>query len=127
MMMARLLLIDVENDDVREIECETLDDYYKNLGCDCFNIAYRAVGDRAFDIFCDDEGLLKNDSILSAVTSDGEPALVGNLIFANHDCEGRTTSLSDDDIAIILSHIKNAATFRNDEPHFHKVVVGVDY
>ena len=125
--MARLLLIDVENDDVREIECSALDDYYENLGCDCFDIAYRAVGDRAFDIFCDDEGLLKNDSILSAVTSDGEPVLVGNLIFANHYREGNTTSLSDDDIAIILSHIKNAMTFRNGEPYFHKIVTGVDY
>ena len=100
--MARLLLMkiyDVDIDDqFEEIEVTELEDYYKHLECDCFDIAHRKIGDKYYDIFCDDAGLFRDGFIFSAIFPTGEGMLVGNLIFANHDDQGNTTSLSDDDI-----------------------------
>lgn len=72
---------------------------------DKHNIARRKVGEKIFDIFVDDEGLLKDNPIPTAFTSDLEVALVGNLLFANHDAEGNTTSLSDEDIECIIDNL----------------------
>lgn len=105
--MAKLLLIDVEADifdSVRVVECNSNDDYDKYLKCSCFDIGRRKVGDTYYDIFVDDTGLLKDNPVVSAVTSNGEPMLVGNLIFANHDAEGETISLSLQDMDNIIDH-----------------------
>lgn len=108
--MAKLLLLDVYEecmlDQVKEIEIEELEDYYKYLKCDAFDIATRKVGDKYYDIFVDDCGLFVEHPKVSAVDEDTyEPMLVGNLILANHDSEGNTTSLSDDDFENIKKHI----------------------
>ena len=99
MKKANLLLFDGRS--FKKIECGNLDDYYKYLECDCFDIANRKIGGKRFDVFVDDEGLLKENPIPTAINGSGNVMLVGNLIFANHDYEGNTTSLSDDDIEII--------------------------
>ena len=99
--MARLLCLDVEQRKLIEVECNDLQDYYNALGCDCFDIARIYIGSKKFDCFVDDNGLLKENPIPSAVSKSKEVLLVGNIIFANHDDEGNTTSLTDEDIAII--------------------------
>lgn len=103
--MARVLVFDTEAQEFHEAECEALDDFYRELKCDTFDIARRQVGSRAFDIFVDDKGALKDDPIVSAVNHEGEPMLVGNLVFANHDGAGETTSLSDEDIECVKRHL----------------------
>ena len=131
--MTRLFLLDVINNKAHEIQVGAgLDDYYKHLGCDCFDIANRRLGDRRFDIFVDDEGLLKDNPTISAITADNEPMLVGNLIFANHDGQGNTISLSDNDIETIKSHIREVQTFRKTNDGYeiagnNKMVVGLEY
>lgn len=106
--MANLLLFDVEAelpvDVFKKVECNELDDYYEHLKCDCFDIATRKIGNKCFDIFVDDCGLLVEDPVISAVDTEGYPMLAGNLIFANHDDAGNTTSLTDEDIKEIQSH-----------------------
>lgn len=37
----------------------SLDGYYKALDCDIIDITMRTVGNKRYDIICDDEGLLK--------------------------------------------------------------------
>lgn len=102
MQKARVLVLDVINGNgLYEAEVESLNDYYEHLCCDCFDIANRKIGDRRFDIFVDDIGLFRDDPIPSVVDKNLQPMLVGNCIFANHDYEGNTTSLTDDDIRII--------------------------
>lgn len=105
--MARLFLIDVQNGENREVECNGLDDYYKNIGCDTFDIARRQIGGIYYDIFCDDVGLLKEPQppISAYDIKKHEPMLVGNLIIANHDREGNTTDLSDSDIRNIQKNL----------------------
>lgn len=101
MQNARLLLLTTKGE-FKEVQCGSLDDFYKHLECDCFDIAHRKVGGKkSYDIFVDDMGLLKDNPIPTALDSRFKPMLVGNLIFANHDNEGNTTSLSDEDIEYI--------------------------
>ena len=108
--MTKLLLLRIYNvecpaDQFKMIEIgDGIDDYYRYLECSCFDIACRKIGDKYYDIFCDDEGLFKEDFIFSAVDPSGTGMLVGNLIFANHDDQGNTTSLSEDDVKNIIDH-----------------------
>lgn len=109
--MARCLVISVTRpvtEAVYETEINELEDFYEHLECGCMDVANRKIGSKRFDIWVDDEGLLKDSPIISAVSiTDGEvvPMLAGNLIIANHDLEGNTTSLSDADIKMILEHV----------------------
>lgn len=95
---------------VRFGNCKKLDDFYREIGCSCIDIAHRSIGGKAFDIFVDDEGLLKADAgerISAIAMEDGSPfpQLVGTLVFANHDAAGNTTDLSLDDTLLISSKI----------------------
>lgn len=105
MKKARVLVLDVGKSEVREAECESLDDFYRELNCDTFDITCRKIAGRYYDIFCDDNGLFVEDPKVSAIDSRMSPMLVGNLVFANHDSQGNTTSLTDEDIAWINANI----------------------
>ena len=83
---------------------EGIDDYYKYLECSTFDIATRNVGGKYFDIFCDDEGLFKENPKITAMSPTGRVMFVGNLIFANHDAEGNTTSLTKEDVDRIMQN-----------------------
>ena len=105
--MARVLVFDTEGEvnHFKLAECNELSDFYENLHCDTFDIANRDVGGKRFDIFVDDIGLFRENPRVSAIRlvgDDIEPMLVGNLVFANHNAQGETTSLSDDDINLII-------------------------
>lgn len=95
---------------VRFGNCKNLDDFYREIGCSCIDIASLSIGGKTFDIFVDDEGLLKDDAgehISAIAMEDGSflPQLVGTLVFANHDAAGNTTDLSLDDTLLISSKI----------------------
>lgn len=105
--MAKLLLLDVVNDDIKIVECDSnsFNDFYKLIQCETIDVVRMVVGDRYFDIYIDDDGRLKPDPIPSAYYPDGTVALVGNLIFANRGEHGEAVSLTQDDIRLILSNI----------------------
>lgn len=107
--MARVIVISTQKngiyDSVYETEINELEDFYNHIGCSCIDVARRKIADRWFDMWVDDEGLLKDDQIVTACDINGHPMLVGGLIIANHDRAGNTTSLSDDDIELIKDNI----------------------
>ena len=78
--------------EAKEIE-SNLDTYYSEIGCDCIEIPERCIGGKLFNIICDEEGLLKDHPILSAVGNGYQEAIFGNLIVCG---------LADDDQNIIL-------------------------
>jgi len=80
---------------------DKLSAYYEKIGCSTIDIVVRRIGDRYFDIICDDEGLFDEHPIVSALDDEFRPALVGNLIFAHHDAEGNMTGLNLGDEEII--------------------------
>lgn len=106
--MAKCFVLDVVNNETRTAECEDLSDFYRELGCDCFDITRLAIGDDTFDIFCDDIGWLRERPVVSAICAEGafyKPVLAGNLVIARHDAAGETISLSDEDIEMINAFI----------------------
>lgn len=109
--MADLLCLNVKENRVDEVKCQKLDDFYKYLECDCFDIACLKIGEKYFDCFVDDEGLFKEEIIPAAISKDGKVMLVGNIVFANHDSEGNTTSLSEEDIKMIKKNIVTVSIF----------------
>lgn len=104
--MANLLCLDVKNRNVYELTCNELQDFYKALDCDCFDIARLYIGGKYFDCFVDDNGLFREVILPSAINKKtNEILLVGNIVFAHHDREGNTTSLSKEDIELIKENI----------------------
>lgn len=99
--------------------CKGLDDFYREIDCTTIDIARRSIAGNVYDIYVDDEGLLKADcgEKVSAVrVEDGKivPQLVGTLVFANHDSEGNTTDLSLNDMLAISSRIKPVSVMNAD-------------
>ena len=110
-MKKTMLLIDVLENEVREVQAETLDDYYNLTKCDCIDIVQRRIGKKRYDIICDDEGLLKAGTKISAINNMGEPMLVGNLLIAGlADNKGELTSLTEEDIEYIKKRVQTMST-----------------
>lgn len=108
----KVIFLDVEKQalpKVIEIE-DNLDVFYELIGCRCVDIVERRIGHKYFSVICDDEGLFKDDVLVSAVDVQFHPMLVGNLIVANSDDEGNLTDLSDEDIKQIVRHTKTYFT-----------------
>lgn len=78
--------------------------FYKLIGCEYVDITRRKIGDKYYDIICDDEGLYKENPIISAVDNTYKPMFVGNLIISKADDEGELIDLSENDIKQILRH-----------------------
>lgn len=84
-----------------------IDDIYKEIGADVFDIAVRQIGHdpkRVYDIYVDDMGLLKRENYISAY-GDHNCFLVGDIVIAKHDLSGEMVSLTPDDIAYIKSFV----------------------
>lgn len=65
----------------------------------------RKVNGKAFDLWIDDEGALKDDDEITAITLSPSghacELILGRILVANHDEEGNTTGLSDDEMALV--------------------------
>ncbi len=83
----------------------TLEEYYRLLQCDTIDIVCRQIGGKYFNVICDDEGLFKSDNVVTGIDADGEPCLVGNLLFCNAGKDGYEKGLSDEDITRISKNL----------------------
>lgn len=100
--------------EAKEIE-SNLDTYYSEIGCDCIEIPDRCIGGKLFNIICDEEGLLKDHPIPSAVGNGYQEAICGNLIVCGlADDDGELTSITDEDVQLIRDNIRGAATVDGD-------------
>lgn len=122
----RALFLDMENDEVRVVEVNGLQDYYCLIGCERIDIANREIRGKRFDIICDDEGLLKAEPQVSAVNGRGKPMLVGNLIICGGaDADGNEMGLTENDIVHIRQSILILPTINN--PSFHHILCFTEY
>lgn len=109
----------------REYDFEEYGDYkryYSLLDCDCFDIQTRKFNGVYYDIYVDDEGLLKENNEVSVLTIDERSgkvveAIVGNVFICKSNEEGQTISLTEEDVQNVL---KTIATLKKDN---HKVCV----
>lgn len=109
------VLIDVDAEEAKTVEFEhSLGNIYGLLHCDCIDIVSRAIGhgrsSKRFDIICDDEGTFKMNAKISAIDNLGRPMLVGSLLVTNHDAEGNTVSLTDEECEFVLAHVEKLGT-----------------
>lgn len=109
--MSKALFLDTVNKTVREVNASTLEDYYKLIGCRCIDIVTRRIGRKVYDIIIDDEGLLTDDPIISAIDDLGRVMLVGNLIICGTaDAEGELRDLDLTDIKYIRKRVHTLNT-----------------
>lgn len=89
--------------------------YYKLIQCDTIDIVMRKINGTYYNIICDDEGLLKENPIVSAVNNKFQPMLVGNLIIAgNTDDDGNLLGITEEQAKeIINTQIITTITFNN--------------
>lgn len=103
----KALFLDSINKTTSVVNPDSLQDYYNLIGCGCIDIVTRKIGRKVYDIIVDDEGLLKNDPLISAIDDLGRVMLVGSLIVCGvADEEGELTDLSAADIKYIKKRIQ---------------------
>ena len=124
----KMLLLDVENKEIKMVEANGLDDYYELIGCRCIDIVRRTIGDVEVEIVIDDEGALVNQPKISAISPEGTPMPYGNLLVASGRVtdDGELTELDEDEIEAILTwNVATITTSIYKEPY--PVFVEVDY
>ena len=102
--MIRVLVIKPNGVEVKEVK----NDYraFKEVieitsPIDCIT---RTIGDVEYDIWCDDEGLFKDDLEVVAISKNSGEVIVGNVMVANSK-DGEATSLTDEDIERIEDNL----------------------
>lgn len=114
----RGLLLDVEHDEVKIVEANGLEDYYRLMGCNKIEIVERRIRGKYFEVVCDEEGLFQAEPKVSAVDGHGDPMLVGSLIiYGEPGAGGERCSLTDKDIAHLRNSILKVPTIKNPVPH----------
>lgn len=107
------VLLDVKNQELKVVKLNIdrkdssyLDEFYKLLECDLFDIAVRKFDGEYLDIFVDDEGLFKEDKIPSVVTFNGDEiveVIYNNVLIFSNDGMGNTISLTDEQIEKVMN------------------------
>ena len=122
----KMLLLDVQNNDVKIVEANGLEDYYKYIGCSVIDIVRRKIGDVTVEIVCDDEGTFVEHPKVSAIDIVGQPCLYGNLLVAGGEViDGELTELTEKEIEYIKLFITEVTTSFYREPF--KVFWEMDY
>lgn len=104
--MKRLTGVLIDEKGVKVVDIpHTLDSLHTTLKCHTFDIATRLIGNKPFDIFLDDEGLLIDNPIINGFCIDAKEVLAGNLLVLKSNEEGETISISTQDIEHILSFV----------------------
>lgn len=118
----RVYVLDTEEQSFNVVETEGgLSEWYRLLHCDMIDIVSREIGGKYFDIICDDEGLFKEEKIVSVFNQAGEPQIVGSVAICNYDSEGNETTLTPDDEKLIAE--REAIATRADGEQFRVVVI----
>lgn len=122
----KFLFLDVYNNELKTVEANGLDDYYKLIGCRTIDIVHRKIGDIDVEIIVDDEGALVEHPKVSAVDIVGDVALYGNLLVASGRVnDGELTELTQDEIDVIMENVTEVTTKFYKKPF--RIFVEMDY
>lgn len=122
----KMLLLDVYNNDIKVVEANGLEDYYKYIGCSVIDIVRRKIGDLTVEIVCDDEGTFAEHPKVSGIDIVGKACLFGNLLVAGGKViDGDLTELTEKEIDYIKEFIVEITTAYYKEPY--KVFWEMDY
>ena len=123
----KFLFLDVENREVKTVEANDLEYYYRLIGCRTIDIVSRTIGDVKVEIVLDDEGVIIDKPKVSAIDIDGTPMLFGNLLVASGRVtdDGELTELTKAEVDEIMDNITTITTSVYKEPY--PVFVEMDY
>ena len=85
---------------------DDLEVFYKELNCDTIDIVRRKIGNRIYDIVCDEEGLFHDGYISMMDVKSQSPMLVGRLFICRHDGP-ELASLTEDDVRHVKAYWKH--------------------
>ena len=130
-MKIRGIFVDVMSDNcgIKEVEItDELEDLYRLLGVDCIDIVTRKIGNRTYDIVCDDEALLKDNPVPSMYNRvhnsyEFRAMLFGNL-FICKNAGPNLASLDDSDIPHIM---KNTLRVKRKDKAIYQAIGNGDY
>lgn len=115
------MLIDVTTGTASVVTIDNeLEAFYDILGCQWIEMPTRRIGTRNgrnFIIICDEEGLLHDDPMISAIDHMGQPMLVGNLFIVKSDGLDDILSLDQNDIKYLQRFILPQATNKHPNPY----------
>lgn len=83
-----------------------LKDMYKILGCNLVTCTEIQIDGQYFDVWSDDEALLKDNPVPALYINDNL-VIFGNLLFAKSDDEGELVGLDSDDTPVIFNFFLN--------------------
>ena len=107
----KMLLLDVHNNDLRVVEANGLEDYYKYIGCSVIDIVRRKLGELTVEIVCDDEATFAEHPKVSAIDIVGQPCLYGNLLIAGGEViDGELTELTEEEIEYVKQFMIEVTT-----------------
>lgn len=122
----KMLLLDVINNEVKVVEANGLEDYYKYIGCSVIDIVRRKIGDLTVEIVCDDEGAFVDHPKVSAIDIVGQPCLYGNLLIASGRVkDGNLTELTEGELEYLKKFLAKATTAFYKEPF--RILWEMDY
>lgn len=123
----KMLMIDVVKKNVRLVEANTLDDYYRLIGCRTIDIVHAWIGDVEVNVVLDDEGLLVEKPKVSAIRIDGTKLFFGNLLIAGGKVteDGELTELTEEEIDEIMQNVATITTSVYTDPY--PALVELDY
>jgi hypothetical protein len=102
----KALLIDVNEGHYKEVDVRNdWKELAKACNCNYVEHIHMMIGHKPFTIICDEDATLKEAQKVSAVTSEGEIALVGNLIITDLSLGDEFEDLSDHNCEYLLNHI----------------------
>lgn len=124
----KVLLLDTDSLQPQIVETEGgLEEWYRLIKCSLIDIVSRKIGGRYYDVIVDDEGLYKGGAKVTALDTEQQPLLVGNLVICNHDGEGNETSLTDEDIERIKQELVILTEAGTDTPQRWLAINNMDY
>ena len=77
---------------------------YRLIDCDLIDIAQVEVGEKFFNVYCDEEFLLK-EKPTPTLYLNAEQVLCGNLVFTTCDEEGKLGGVTEEDIDKLIDFI----------------------
>ena len=127
--MLKVLVVNPESGLEEKEIVDELKSYRDLIGCDWIDIARRNIGDKEYDIVVDDEGLLKENPIVSAFSETKDPMLYGTMVICGTaDSEGGLTGLSEDDLRNIKNHKSYYLQIDSEGyPVIRSCIIGMDY
>lgn len=110
----------------RTIE-HSLEGYYALLRCDLIDMPERRIGGEYFTIICDDEGLLKENPVVSAYDPMGNPALVGPIFVVKFDGKDDVRSLTEEELDDVDLYRETLWGHVGGNVRVYRALFGVEY